>query len=171
MKYSSLITFFLLYISANSQTTLPVSSDGKILFAETIRIDSSDAASNYVRAKTWVLENFSNLKTVLQKDDVARHFIQLRVSGECYAPHSFGDTIENAGNSYSLTLQMSDNGYSYSLTDFMTTDKWKGELAAESVKGSKKQLLAHEQSIHDLTATLTASLKKAMATKISVGID
>jgi hypothetical protein len=118
-----------------------------------------------------VLENFTNLREVQKKDDPMNHIIVLRGSGECYAAHSFGDTIENAGHAYTLEIITENSGYKYSLSDFKTTDKWKGEINSEEFKGGKKQVQLHEQTLQELIATLTKSLKLAMATKVDSGGD
>ncbi len=168
MKYVILL-FFLININfTKGQSVLPHDNAGKIAFEEQIKIDSTDADELYRRAKTWVLENFVNVRQLLQKDDNVNHIIILRGAGECYATKSFGDTIENGNNSYTLEINISNEGFSYLMTDFRTTDKWKGEIPSESVKGTKKQIQIHEQIISELAATLTKSLKLAMASKILV---
>jgi hypothetical protein len=160
-KVLSVLLLVILVSNVNGQTLLHDAS-GKIAFTGKVKVDSTDADALYRQAKTWVLENFINLKQVLQKDDPVNHQIILRGSGECYAPHSFGDTIENGPNTYTLQIDIDNNGYTYLLSDFITTDKWKGNLPAEEVKGSKKQLQEHERIISELAATLEAGLKNAM---------
>jgi hypothetical protein len=163
------MVYLLLSITANAQ--LPHNSSGKIYFGEEIKIDSTDADALYIRAKTWVLENFANARQVIQKDEASAHRILLRASGECYAPHSFGDTIENVNNSYTLEIETNNDGYKYSVTEFKTTDKWKGEQPSEDVSGGKKQMLLNEQTIKELVATLTTSLKLAMDKRVVVGME
>jgi len=169
MKYVFVLFFLFFGNFVKGQSVLPHDAAGKITFSETIKVDSSEADELYRRAKTWVFENFINVRQIVQKDDVINHVIVLRGAGECYSPKSFGDTIENANNSYTLEIAIENEGYKYTMSDFKTTDKWKGDLPSESVKGSKKQLQLHEQLIQELAATLTKSLKLSMASKIVVG--
>ena len=158
-------------VFAFSQSKLPHDAAGKITFTEVVKLDSSNADELYRRAKTWVLENFTNVRQVLVKDDNINHLLILKGSGECYAAKSFGDTIDNAANSYLLKIEINDGGYNYIMNEFTTTDKWKGDLPAEEVKGGKKQLQLHEEKISELAATLTKSLKLSMASRISVGSE
>ena len=167
-KCPVILLLLVLALSVEGQS-LPKDSNGKINYSDQIKIDSSDADELFRRAKTWVLENFKNLGQVLQKDDPRNHQIVLNGKGECYAEKSFGDTIENLNHSYILRIDVGEDGYSYTLTDFMTTDKWKGEMPAEQVKYGKKAMQEHEAGIAALAATLIASLKNAMSTKIVVG--
>jgi hypothetical protein len=169
MNRSIVCLFAILIFNSVTGQTLPRDSDGKISYSETVKVDSSDADALYRQGKSWVLENFANLKAVLVKDDAQNHLIELRASGECYAPHSFGDTIENGPNAYTLRIEFENDGYKYSIFNFVTKDKWKGDMPAEEIKGSKKQIQSHEQVISELAATLTASLKKSMQTISVIG--
>ena len=164
-----LLFVILFIVSTSVKAQLPKNSSGKIEYAETIALEGAGADELYRRSKTWMLENFTKLKEIVKKDDASNHLIVINGKGECYAEHAFGDTIDNVNHSYTLTIETRDGGYSYSMTDFYTTDKWKGEIPSETFKGGKKPMEAHEQTLRELAATLTLSLKLAMAAKISVG--
>src|SRR6188768_560692 len=135
MKIFYAVIFFSICFSANGQT-LPKDEQGKISYRESIKLESVDQDEIYRRAKTWVVENFSNLSQIVKKDSPGEHEIILRPTGECYALKSFGDTIENAGFSYLLKIKVTPEGYDYTLNEFVYTDKWKGEIPAEGLKGS-----------------------------------
>jgi hypothetical protein len=128
---------------------------GAFSYQEVVIIDGINSGELYSRAKAWIAETYRSANDVIQLDD--------KESGRLIVKGSFRITyyMNPAWVYHTLTLEVKDGRYRYTLTDFVfDNNQWAAPLEEEKkFLGNKKRL--HRQVVNCANQSITA-LKNAM---------
>jgi hypothetical protein len=133
--------------------------NGKITYTETVNIDSVNGNELYNRAKNWIIHNFKAPKNVIQVDDKEQGIILC--NGTFHI--NFGGKTPAISNT--LEIEVKDNKYRYTMTDFHYLDD-NGDFDAENYPKMWLSKNGFYKRLSEKTKEILYSLKKAMLEKI-----
>src|SRR5690554_1611730 len=104
----------------------------KIIFQETISLDSLSQATLYQRSKDWMTDYYKSNK--FDFDD--KENFKTGIEGYFVITMLYDFKYKNNYNvTYNITLAQKEGKYRYSLTDFMIYDVKNGAKTAQGVEG------------------------------------
>jgi hypothetical protein len=168
----------LLYTTTSycQELQLPIDENTqKVTYENVKEVDNTSKAELYYRAISWVNKTYKSSKDVIQYSDKDVGKIILKPTYFSYVKSLFGSVLIGQWN-YVLTIQVKDNKYKYTFTDFYeeATNKNCKSLGAIEFAYKNTSLLGCpiesqlDEMIEDLNSNmilLKMSIEKGMMTK------
>lgn len=160
MRKFKLMAIVILFVSAlaNGQG-LPIDQETKkILFQETVSMDSVSRDELYIRGKEWIMNFYKTDK--LTPDDKAN--FKIGKEGVVDVQLTYDYKYKSHNNvSYSLLIGQKEGKYRYTLTDFRIYNVKLGEKTAQTLELAMSKMSAQNKS------ETTAQLNKAISDVIA----
>ncbi len=149
---------------AKKRGSLPVTPEGKVQYQEVVQVEGANAQELYARAKRWVANAYKSARNVIQSDDPTNG--QLVIKGLTEFSEKFMLGHERGWAHHTLTIQVKDGRYRYTLGDFLLEFEGIGSQPNVTVpiedRVQKKRVQETQEAVAADAQALIASLKIAM---------